>query len=92
MKANPRIDLEALPPGPLWWISRCAIKPDVVITFTDVIVPTWHFARQRAEIMWRLEVTQANRDKDPIRLEKYIQEVLSHVTTSLWITTDLATG
>ncbi len=92
MKANPRSssDLEALPPGQLWWVSRCKLIPDVVITFTDVATPTWHYARKQAEIMWRLHILDVYNQrilKDPIQLEKETQEALKLVTTELWTTT-----
>src|SRR5262245_23548799 len=54
-RSNPRISEEKyqLPPGQLWWKSRCDYFPWNVITFSFKETPTYYYAKQRAIIMWR---------------------------------------
>jgi hypothetical protein len=92
MKANPRINYDTssdyqLPPGELWWISRCRLIPDIVITFSGDIGSTWFVAHQQACIFWRLQIQELHSQhlfKGEIDLEKETQQALKAMKTELW--------
>ena len=83
-----------LPPGELWWISRCSYIPSITFTFTDIKTPTWVFAKQHADILWREyiltkmltydNIARQRMLRNPFRLEEETQKALKLVTTKLW--------
>ncbi len=86
--ANPRIDVQALPPGPLWWISKVKSIPTAIYTFQRDDTPTWIFAKQHAEVFWReyicAQFTPENHRENGMQIENLIQSVLKEQQTTLW--------
>lgn len=86
---NPRIkEVDALPPGPLWWISRCASLAGMTYTFQRSDTETWFTANRHAAIFWREEIasmySKEMHQQHAQLIETETLRILGEQQTTLW--------